>query len=135
MELWLPIKNYEGLYEVSNKGNVRSVARYESFIRLGNETRRLKAGRILTPINRDEYLGVCLSKGKSRKCYLIHRLVADAFIPNPNGYPQINHKDENKFNNIVENLEWCTAKYNDNYGSRNTKLSKSLKERKDNYGN
>lgn len=130
MELWLPIKGYEGLYEISNMGNVRSVARIEKFIRSGKETQRLKAGRVLKPISRDEYLGVCLSKGTTRKCYLIHRLVAETFIENPLNFPQVNHKDEDKFNNRVTNLEWCTAEYNDNYGSRNNNISNSMRRKK-----
>ena len=129
IELWLPVKDYEGLYEVSNMGNVRSVARVETFSRIGKETHRIKAGRILKPVIRDEYLGVCLSKGKTRKCYLIHRLVAEAFLINPMNYPQVNHKDEDKYNNKAENLEWCTALYNNNYGRRNENISKSNKRR------
>lgn len=63
------------------------------------------------------YLSVALCKDGKIKYFLVHRLVATAFIPNQNSYPQINHKDEDKTNNIVENLEWCTAKYNSNYGT------------------
>lgn len=62
----------------------------------------------------------------NRKQYLVHRLVAECFIPNTNNYPQINHKDENKANNCVENLEWCTCKYNNNYGKHNERMAKAL---------
>ncbi len=127
MEIWKDVKGYEGLYEVSNMGNVRSLDRTEEFIRCGKITKRKKIGRVLIPVKRDEYLGVCLSKGKRRKSYLIHRLVAESFLPNPDDFPQVNHKDENKNNNAVCNLEWCTAKFNDNYGSRNEKISKAMR--------
>jgi len=126
-EIWKDVKGYEGFYEVSNMGNVRSLDRIEKFMRCGKITRRKKKGRILIPVKRDEYLGVCLSKRKTRKSYLIHRLVAEAFLPNPYDLPQVNHKDEDKNNNAVYNLEWCTAKFNDNYGNRNERISKSLR--------
>lgn len=63
-----------------------------------------------------------LSKNGKATGYLLHRLVAQAFIPNPDNLPQVNHKDENKLNNNVDNLEWCTASYNNNYGERNNKM-------------
>ena len=132
-ELWLPIEGYEGLYEVSDRGRVRSLGRIVEFKKFGKSVKSLKKGKVLDPVKRDEYLGVCLSKDGVRISHLIHRLVARVFIPNPNNYPQINHKDEDKFNNCANNLEWCTAKYNDNYGNRNKKLSESMKgvKRKD----
>lgn len=102
---WRPVNGYEGKYEVSNTGMVRSL-NY-------NKTGSIQ---ILKPLNNNlGYLKVRLS-GKS---YFIHRLVAQAFIPNPLNLPQVNHKDENKQNNRVENLEWCTAEYNTNYGNGN----------------
>ena len=126
-ELWRTIEGYEGLYEVSNMGNVRSLDRIEEFVRCEKTTTRSKKGRVLIPIKRDEYLGVCLSRGRARKSYLIHRLVAEAFLPNPDNLPQVNHKDEDKNNNAAYNLEWCTAKFNDNYGSRNEKISRTMR--------
>lgn len=117
MEIWKPIANYEGLYEVSNEGNVRSL----------NYRHTGKVQVLKLSVNRYGYLQVNLhSKEGKQKTYKVHRLVAQAFIPNPNNLPEVNHKDENKTNNCVENLEWCDRKYNNNYGSRNEKMSKTL---------
>lgn len=102
-ESWLPVIGYEGLYEVSDKGNVRSLFRYK---------KQLKPSK-----GNNGYLSVELFKGKQGKRVSIHRLVATAFISNPQNLPQVNHKDENKHNNCVENLEWCSAKYNMVYGT------------------
>ena len=116
-EIWKPIKGYEGFYEVSNLGRVRSLDRTE-YIRnkAGGITARQKRGKILKPHldSRGCYLHVGL-RGKSTN---VHRIVAKTFIDNPNGYPEVNHKDEDKTNNAVTNLEWCDHKYNNNYGSK-----------------
>lgn len=112
-EIWKSIEGYEGLYEVSNLGNVRSL-NY-------NKTKQTK---LLTPtIDRYGYYHLILRKNGKRKGFTVHRLVAQAFIPNLNNYPQINHKDENKTNNCVDNLEWCTNEYNCNYGTRNERIT------------
>lgn len=74
------------------------------------------------------YLKVRLYKDKHQYTFLVHRLVALAFLPNPNNYPQVNHKDENKHNNDISNLEWCTVKYNANYGTRNERIREKLKQ-------
>jgi len=103
-QVWKDIKNYEGLYEVSNYGNVRS----------------LKYGKIkyLKPADDGNgYYFVNLSKNGIVKNFKIHRLVANAFIPNPNNLPQINHKDEDKTNNKANNLEWCNNQYNTRYSN------------------
>lgn len=105
------IQNYEGLYAVTSCGKVYSY----------------KRKKFLKPRkNKKDYLQVDLYKGGERKTYLVHRLVAEAYLPNPEGLPQVNHKDENKENNALPNLEWCDGSYNINYGSRNQKISKPV---------
>ena len=102
-ELYKNIPGYNGKYQVSNLGNVRSL--------------QCKEPRILQQFDRDKcghkYVELC-KDGVSKK-FLIHRLVAEAFIPNPDNLPCINHKDKNPANNEVSNLEWCTNKYNVQY--------------------
>lgn len=106
-EEWRPVVGYEGLYEISNLGNVKSLNYH-----------REKKDRILNIYDCNGYKFVNLYKDGNPKKGQIHRLVAMAFIPNPNNFPIINHKDENLSNNRVENLEWCDYKYNTNYGNR-----------------
>lgn len=102
VEEWRPVVGYEGLYEVSNTGLVRNVVK----------------GRFLKPgFDKNGYLKCVLSKDGKQKTIYIHRLVASAFIENPLDLPQVNHRDEDKTNNVADNLEWCTSKYNVNYGS------------------
>ena len=106
--MWKDVEGYEGLYKISNLGDVYS---YKS-------NKKLKPSK-----DKNYYLRVTLCKNKTKKQYKIHRLVACAFLPNFNNYPQVNHKDENPGNNNVNNLEWCDNKYNSNYGTRNKKVS------------
>jgi hypothetical protein len=102
-EIFKDIEGFEGLYQISNYGRVYSV----------------KSGKFLkAQKHTNDYRQVNLHKDAKQKTYTIHRLVAQAFIPNPSNLPQINHKDENPSNNHVSNLEWCSASYNNNYGSR-----------------
>lgn len=124
-EYWKDIKDYEGLYQVSNYGRVKSL----NWHRTGEE-RVLKGQKVGSG-----YLHIGLCKNGKKKHFKIHRLVAQAFIPNPDNLPEVNHKDENPSNNFVGtkennfkdgNLEWCTAKYNINYGSRNERVVKKL---------
>lgn len=119
-EIWKPVLGYEGLYEVSSYGRVKSVDRY---VKACYEKYRLHKGKVLSPAkDRYGYLSVVLSYNGKHKTITVHILVAQAFIPNPDDLPIINHKDEDKTNNRVENLEWCTAKYNMNYGTRNIRI-------------
>lgn len=106
-EEWLPVEGYEGLYEVSNFGSVRSL----NYLHTG-QVKLLKLNE-----GANGYFGVFLYKNKKCKRFLVHRLVAQAFIPNWFDDPQVNHRDENKHNNSVDNLEWCDGKYNINYGT------------------
>ena len=104
-EIWKDTK-YKN-YQVSNIGEVKNI----------------KTNYILTQFTDKDGYKVVKIKGQMRK---VHRLVAEAFIDNPNNYPYVNHKDEQKDNNVVSNLEWCDAKYNNNYGTRNERLSKKV---------
>lgn len=110
-EEWRDIQGFEGKYQVSNLGRVRN-------IKFLGHPRSAKQERILSPkLKRDGYLSVHLSEGKADFHPAVHRLVAQAFIENPDNLPQVNHKDENKTNNRVDNLEWCTNLYNTRYGT------------------
>lgn len=121
-EIWKDIKNYEGLYQISNYGRVKSLERK---IYKGHGERTAKE-HILKPSKvGNGYLHVNLWKNNKQTSYLVHRLVAEAFIPNPKGFSEINHKDETQTNNYVDNLEWCTREYNLNYGTHNQKVAKA----------
>ena len=111
-EIWKKIDGYEN-YQVSNFGRVRSDYTYG---RWGKVMR--KSPMILRQDQtKDGYLRVTLCKGHTQKHFAVHRLVAMAFIPNPNNLPEINHRDENSENNFVKNLEWCSRSYNANFGT------------------
>lgn len=121
-ELWKDIKKYEGLYQVSNYGNVKSLDRYvENY----KGKKRFIKGRVLSQEDVHGYLRVELSKDGKRKMFRVHRLVAMAFIENPGNLPEVNHIDENKKNNHEENLEWCTCQQNQNHGTHNERSAKS----------
>lgn len=105
------IKNYEGLYAITSCGRVWSYT----------------SKKFLRPIKQTlGYLTVALSKNGSVRIHLVHRLVAEAYIPNPDNLPEVNHKDECKTNNCIKNLEWCTRQYNSNYGSRTSSFRKKV---------
>lgn len=116
MEIWKDIKGYEGLYQVSNLGNIRSLYK------------RSKGNIMNLPIKKG-YYQIGLRKNGIRKYYQVHRLVAQAFIENKENLPQVNHIDENKLNNNVDNLEWCTVSYNNCYGTRIKRVVEKNKTR------
>lgn len=114
-EVWREVKrpHFDGLYEVSNYGKVRNI----------------KTKRVLKPVaHKNGYLFACLCNHGKQAIVSVHRLVAIAFIPNPNNYPIVNHKDETRDNNKACNLEWCTHKYNSNYGVAKIRARESLKK-------
>lgn len=122
-EIWKPVVGYEGLYEVSNLGKVKS---------LGN-TLKCSRFRGIETIMRQEvtelgYCRVALRKDRKYKHWSVHRLVAIAFLPNPDNLPVVNHKDENPKNNRVDNLEWCTHQYNINYGTARQRSAETFKK-------
>ena len=115
-EIWKDIIGYEGIYMISNYGNVFSMNNNKN--------------KILKPImDKDGYLTINLCNNGTRKKYRIHRLVAESFIENKEKKKTVNHKDENKKNNKVTNLEWFSFYENNNYGSHNEKISKSLSKK------
>lgn len=105
-EEWRPVKGYEGLYEVSNMGRVKSLHTSQGII-------------LKQCMNTKGYMGIDLYKNGTRNMKMVHRLVATAFIRNPNNYEVVNHKNGNKKNNTVDNLEWCTSSYNTKHAYHN----------------
>lgn len=124
-ELWKDVKGYEGLYQVSSLGRVKAMAK-QSVDTLGRKY--IREERILSPRESAQtgYPQLNLSKNGEVKTFPVHRLVAEAFLPNPNNLPCINHKDESRNNNRVENLEWCTYRYNNIYGTASWRRKNSL---------
>lgn len=116
-EEWKDIANFEGLYQVSNLGRIKSLPKVGS----GGHN-----GIILSQSkDKDGYLLVYLYANRKKVACKVHRLVAKAFVPNPNNFPQVNHKDEIKSNNCFTNLEWCTSSYNNSYGKGNINRANS----------
>lgn len=123
-EIWKDIKGYERLYEISNKGNVKSLNK--KIQRSNDRIQTFKERKLKPGLSKNGYLTVQLFKNKKGKTKYIHKLVAEAFIPNLDNYPIINHKDENKQNNYVDNLEWCTYSYNNSYNDKMKNLRKKV---------
>ena len=117
-EIWKDIEGFEGLYQVSNMGRVKS---------LGNGKSNNSKERILKPgKNSNGYLHVILYKDGIKKDCTVHQLVGNAFLSNPQSYKELNHRDEDKTNNCANNLEWCSKSYNNNYGTRNKRIAEKL---------
>ena len=128
-EEWRPIRNYEGLYEVSNMGNVKSLERtvwdsVRGYYRTVHE--RILKGRD----SGQGYQKVQLCKDGKIKNYFVHQLVATAFCENQEGYTEVNHLDENPKNNCADNLEFCSRKYNVNYGTRTERQAEKIRGKK-----
>ena len=127
MEIWKDIKGYEGLYQVSNLGNVKRT------LFINRMTTKAKEKQLKPYTNDKGYVQVTLHKdGRAKLCFL-HRLVAEAFIPNEDNLPQVNHKDENKGNNNADNLEWCSVKYNLEYGTARQRQANTIKQKVEQY--
>lgn len=128
IEEWRDVVGFEGLYQVSNLGRVKGLDRLVD-TNINNVNRRIHKGKLLKPqFNNKGYKRVNLCKNGNKNQAFVHRLVAEAFIPNPNNYPVVNHKDENPKNNCVENLEWCTQKYNMNWNGVMKKVGLKLRK-------
>lgn len=133
MEEWRDVPGYEGLYMVSNLGNIKSCEKTDQRGRTRKEKllKPSKGGRK----GKYQSMQIRLCKNGIGKMFRVHRIVADAFIPNPDNLPEVNHKDENPLNNKVENLEWCTRAYNMRYGTGRIRAAQKnavkLKNRKD----
>ena len=112
---WFDIKGFEGLYQINQNGEIRSLYNYRKY-------------SILKPKVKKGYYQIGLRKKGIRFWYAVHRLVAETFIPNPDNLPCVNHKDENKLNNHVDNLEWCTHSYNNIYGTRIDKVKNKTRK-------
>lgn len=122
-EIFKDIEGYEGLYQISNYGRVKSLKNRQGNVQL-----------LKQQVKPNGYCQVSLYKNNKYGYFNVHRLVAIAFIPNPNNLPEVNHIDEDPTNNRVDNLEWCTRSYNINYGNRNSKVSEKAKNWKHTLG-
>lgn len=129
-EIWKNIKECDDYYQVSSYGRVRELPRIihhydgngKTKTNKSIATQRLPLRLKKLKIKKDGYLGADMRINGECKHFLVHRLVAKAFIPNPHHLPEVNHKDENPKNNHVDNLEWCSRRYNCNYGNRTPKM-------------
>ena len=129
-EIWKPVLGFEGYYEVSNLGRVRSLTRY-IYQPMGSNriiVPHRYDGKVLVPQLCSEYLCVPLLKNGMVSHCCVHRLVATAFLPNPDNLPTVNHINENRLDNRVENLEWCSYSYNLRYGNRSAKFVETIRK-------
>lgn len=128
-EIWKDISEHP-YYQASNLGRVRSTERELHTTRNGKAFVLKQSGYILRQnINKSGYLMVSLGTRGKRKTYIVSRLIAKLFIPNPENLPEVNHKNEDKLDNRVCNLEWCSREYNQSYGTRNSRISETLLNR------
>lgn len=128
-EIWKNISGYEGYYQISSLGEVRGLERKVKSSRSTSGYRTVKSKIIKARIDKYGYKTVILRKNNKDQHFTIHRLVATHFIENPSNLPSINHKDENKLNNIYTNLEWCTVGYNNLYNDRQNKIVSILRSK------
>ena len=131
MEIWKPLKGFESQYIISNYGNVKKLP-YEQKLPCGKMV-TMKGYDKKSFTGKDGYLYINLSKNGKSKHYSLHRLVAMTFIDNPNGYKEVNHKDENPLNPMADNLEWCDRKYNANYGTAIQRAKQKMSKRIERY--
>lgn len=127
-EIWKDIEGFEELYQISTYGRVKSLGRYIERVRCGKLGTAWVSERIIMPARcTGGYTKVTLCKEGVHIQKMVHRLVAEAFLPNLNNLPQVNHKDKDKTNNHINNLEWCTDLYNKHYGTARQRQANSLK--------
>ena len=123
-----PVKGYEGYYEVDQFGRVFSVERVISVDDNGRKYEKTVSGKQMKQcLKNNGYKSVSLTKGGETKSFYVHRLVAEAFIQNPDNLPMVNHKDEDKTNNFMDNLEWCDAEYNNTYGTKTSRQASKIR--------